>query len=130
MMRPLCRYCGKPIPKRTTTLRFVDELKSHMTNDQFTIYVVGTPQTKAEAQRLTNLEVVSVQRGCNPWGKDSQLEYITSVGVWDGERYADPYFCNGQHAKDFAYMIAKARPTLGSETWASAIERQRAKESK
>lgn len=125
-IRPHCRYCGKPIAKRTTNVRFVDELKSHMKGDQFTSYVVGMPQTKAEAQRLVNQQIVSVKRSGNPWGRDPQAEYITEAGVWDGESYVDPYFCNGAHAKDFAYMVARDRPTIATKDYFEAIRKETA----
>lgn len=118
---PLCRYCGKPIPKRTTTVHFE---KTQQDVDKHPMmkwwrYVVGQPTNKAEAQRLVNEPIVSIRRHY----ADPNL--IASVGIWDGESYVDPFFCNGQHAKDFAYVIARDKPGLGTNSWAEAINKQR-----
>lgn len=103
--RPLCRYCGKPIAKRTTHVKFVDELKLHMKSDTFIRYVIGHPMTKAEAQALVNEVVVSVKHTFNPWSSDHS-EYVAEASLWDGESYVDEFFCNGSHAKLFAYSAA------------------------
>lgn len=123
MSRPHCRYCGKAIAKRTTAVRFVVELKGHMKGDQFTRYVVGRPTTKAEAQKLVNEEIVSVKRGADPWNMAGG-EYVSEAGLWDGESYVDKYFCNGAHAKDFAYMVARDRPTIATADYFEAMKKE------
>ena len=121
MNRPLCRYCGKPIPKRTTTVIFEktqEEVDRHPMSQGWR-YVLGQPPTKEEAQRLVNETIVSVKR------HHADPSVISSAGIWDGESYVDPYFCNGQHAKDFAYMVARDRPNIGSDSWVNALSKQR-----
>lgn len=100
----LCRCCGKPIPKGTTRVTFEPVKMQYHRNSHGWVYAYfgdeKRPQTVAEAQRYVNSgRIVSVKR--NETG-------IRSVGVWDGESYASPYFCKKECAVDFAYMLAKA----------------------
>lgn len=120
---PLCRWCGKAIPKKTRTLHFeATEHPSHKSVAEWADYSYGPrPATKAEAQTRTNALVVSVQRV--GYGTDATL--IRSVGTWDGESYRDPYFCNGDHARSFGYMMAKEHPRSGTGDWVIAWDRQR-----
>jgi hypothetical protein len=77
------------------------------------------PQTKAEAQKLTNLKVISVRR-CS--------EGIDMVGVWDGESYVDEFFCNGKHALNYAYgMVQSQHNTLSFPAYREAVAKQKAK---
>lgn len=100
--QPLCRYCGGKIAKRTITVRF----GGFMSNRK------DRPATWADAQRLVNDgTIVSVRyatkaRGDNgvPFDVD---RFVCEAGVWDGESYVDSFFCNGEHAKRFAYMLAR-----------------------
>jgi hypothetical protein len=68
------------------------------------------PQTKAEAQKLFNEEVVSVQRAKKyDYKTDSRADVgIDRVTIWDRETYVDEFFCNGDHAKRFGYAAARA----------------------
>jgi hypothetical protein len=125
MTQPLCRYCAGKIAKRTTTVRFVVERKSHMRDDQFTSYVIGHPMTKAEAQRLVNQTVVSVRHDANPWG-DMTDKYVTQASVWDGESYVDPYFCNGACRSAFAVMVCRDRPDIASKSYFEAKAKAKA----
>jgi hypothetical protein len=98
MAAPLCRYCAKPISKQTETYFFgcgqgeIDRNVHH--GRGFT----AQPATKAEAQTFVNGRIVSVRR----WG-----DRISQVSTWDGESYVSPYFCNGDHARRFAYAVAR-----------------------
>jgi hypothetical protein len=58
------------------------------------------PKSIADCRKMTNEIVVSVQRGVN--------NTIRSFGTWDGKSYIDSYFCNGEHAKLFGYVMARA----------------------
>lgn len=128
MARPLCRYCGKPIAKRTTTVRFVETQEQADRDNKvgwtWTRSVVGSPSTKAEAQRLVNEEIVSVKRGAIRGG-GLKADLIASVGVWDGTSYADQFFCNGAHAQGFAYAVLQSDQykSLGLPDWHLAIEK-------
>lgn len=97
-MRPLCRYCGRPIAKRTTAVYFgMGDTRA----DEYSQNRTERPATKAEAQRLLNLEIAAVRRSADGG-------YVRQVTVWDGESYASRYFCTGEHAKRFAAVMAKA----------------------
>lgn len=97
--QPLCRYCGKAIAKRTTTVQFGSTAEAAARNSSYWRYRVETPTTKAEAQKLLNETVVSVKRHGNG--------DLWMVGVWDGESYVDGFFHNGKCAKRFAYLMAR-----------------------
>ena len=109
MIPPLCRYCGKPIAKRTNWVRFTLARTEYQKNETYVRYieVPAYPKSKAECQKLTNLTVVSVR-----WAEiydDNHVmskPYIESFGEWDGKSYKDAYFCNGDHAKSFGYVMA------------------------
>lgn len=121
MTQPLCRYCGKPIRKSTRHNYVVRARQPHMTDNAFARYVVcdELPQTKAECQKLVNEQVVSVKR-------HYQVDKgIASFGTWDGESYVDKFFCNGDHARKFAYKCAAANKAT-IEYLAAKIEQDKA----
>jgi endogenous inhibitor of DNA gyrase (YacG/DUF329 family) len=64
--RPRCPMCDKPLAKRTTTVFYPQHAR---------------PKTRAEAQRLTNLEIVSLHRG------HADSATYMSANVWDGKSY-------------------------------------------
>lgn len=126
--QPFCRYCGVPLKKRTETLyfgcaaieveRFGDTHRSER------------PTTRAEAQRLANMQIVSIRYSTTASenaGIDTKVvmgreigsgrmmtrsiavpRYIRRVTVWDGESYEDEFFCSNDHAQRFAYAAARA----------------------
>lgn len=114
VQQPLCRYCGKKIAKRTRTVIFGQT--RYRPDDDHTIFREEKPASKAEAQRVLNQEVVSVRwyRTVplrDDWSRDPRdpgHDFIEQATTWDGESYADSFFCNGEHAKRFAYVMAKA----------------------
>lgn len=103
MKPPLCVYCGGAIRKRTTTVwvRAGGRRAEHGPDSKFSrhIFPVTAPTTIAECRRLTNLTVTAVTRSAD--GKT-----ITRFHEWDGESYEDRFFCNGDHARRFAYVMA------------------------
>ena len=109
MSGPLCRYCGKPIAKKTKTVWFgrdsgTPSLAGYISNrPEF-------PASRDEAQRLIgNLTVVSVRwsRGDDYYAKKAGHDFIWQVTTWDGLSYASPYFCSGEHARSFGILMAK-----------------------
>lgn len=119
---PLCRYCGKPIAKKTRSVFFGDDFATHARPDDMFTYRAERPRSKEEAQRLLNHQVVSVKwaRGEEYAAKQAGFDHITHATTWDGESYVDPYFCNGTHAKAFAYLHAKAGAATTTYTAANA----------
>lgn len=106
---PLCRYCGKPIAKKTRTVIFNDGLHRAWADSGHWTYREERPRSKDEAQRLLNQQIVSVRwsRGEDYAAKQAGFDFISQATTWDGESYVDSYFCNGAHAKDFAYAAAR-----------------------
>lgn len=102
-----CRYCGKPTPKRTVTHWFGRDNEGHPSD--YWISHKERPRSKSEVQRLVNGQIVSVRwsRGEEYGAKQAGFDFITRASVWDGESYADKFFCNGDHAKRFGYAMAR-----------------------
>lgn len=98
MNRPLCRRCGKPIRKRTVTMQFQRDRESR---ESHWIDSTANPKSKAEVQRLSNFEVVSIR-----WSEEKT--YITQATVWDGESYVSRFFCTNTCAIGFAHIMARA----------------------
>lgn len=91
MSRPLCRYCGAPIAKQTST---------HYPNNPHWRPGPDSPRTWADCQQLTNERVVSVRYFGT--GADRHVQRYTT---WDGASYVSPYFCRDEHAKRFAHVV-------------------------
>jgi hypothetical protein len=114
--QPLCRWCAKPIRKSTVTV-YVKQTpsvndKPHLGFSRYA-YADKMPATKQECQRLTNLHVVSVKRyqpvvntGLN-YGEKTGDSYIDQFGEWDGESYADPFFCSSACAQQMGYAACE-----------------------
>lgn len=119
--QPRCRFCGARIAKWTETVRFIESGREGRTYSSVgrAIYVDEPPRSKAEAQRFLNEPIVSVHYAeiwdvlAYPDDPESRVvsskrigRFVDYVTVWDGETYVDEYFCNGDHAKRFAYLLA------------------------
>lgn len=140
-LRPLCRYCGQPIPKRTSYVTFgvapYEEEKGRGRVDR--------PATKADAQRLVNGEITSVR-----WSEVARVDdegppptfgfaqgtqytrqvdvprYISQATYWDGESFVDPYFCKGLCAQRYGYFAMK-HPGFDTQAYAQACADQAAR---
>jgi hypothetical protein len=115
---PLCRYCGAKIRKRTGTVYFGQETPRV---DGSWTYRSELPRSRDEAQRYTNETIVSVRwahMDDDPRARRHGFEFVDQVGTWDGESYVDEFFCNGEHAKRFAYVHARAGQA--TEAWVDA----------
>lgn len=121
--QPLCRACGAKIKKVTRDVYVypepprteIPEMKNSDGPDRFKQvpigkmipihvpkHVVGSPRTKAEAQKLVNEKIVSIQRDLDGTG-------IRRISVWDGESYRDEFFCNRTVcAVGYAYMVVSS----------------------
>jgi hypothetical protein len=120
--QPLCRCCGKPIGKHTTTQYFGG---SGAVNK-----IAEYPRDKAEAQRLVNQQIVSLRyhrasEGYRPQGAPDH-DYVWWVGLWDGEGYRDEFFCSDPCAVRFAYAFARAGYACRAFTDAKAKARMAA----
>jgi hypothetical protein len=92
---PHCCNCGTPIAKVTRMIMFGG---SNYRDERFD----GKPKTRAEAQKYTNGVITSHRRSTGEAGG-----YISSINVWDGESYADEFFCTNRCAIDFARHFAR-----------------------
>lgn len=127
--QPLCKCCGKPIPKATDWVDF--------NCDPEPIEGSGVkrgrsecPKTKAEAQALLNLTVLAVRKGkrraystttleegrftnpagARPFRSSTQTgeTIISAASVWDGESYVEEHFCKLACSATFGMVMAKA----------------------
>lgn len=124
--QPLCRCCGKAIKKRTVAF-IVDKHPPgpnvHHTNSEFWrhVYSDPLPKTKADCQRLTNLEVVSLRKHNGD---------VVHFGAWDGESYDDEFFCTGGCAQRWGYVMAELYPNRVSKSYNEALALREAKHPK
>jgi hypothetical protein len=80
MSGPLCKVCGKPVPKKTVSHCFgVTDRSGYAT----LIYHPEKPATRADAQRLINGQIISMKMS---W-RSEEPRYVASVNAWDGETY-------------------------------------------
>lgn len=112
-IRPLCRYCGKGIAKKTTRHCFGQA--THNAPTRYWVNHTETPANKAEAQRYLNEAIVSVRGGYGG----------LHCGTWDGESWEDEFFCTGECAKGFGYF-AMRHPAAQTKAYADAVRKQRA----
>jgi len=84
--RPRCACCNKPLPKHTTAVYWNG-------------YKDPPAANREEAQRRTNLQIVSVKKHSD--GK------IWCAGLWDGVTWVGP-FCTNNCTMHFAFAAYKA----------------------
>jgi len=120
---PLCRYCGKPIGKRSRMIMFVLDAtpwKNRAEDGSPTIVEVAKlPANLAEVRRLCTDEVLTVV-----YSGDG----VRTAFVWDRISYKDLYFCRGDHAKRFGYSCAlagKAMPAYNNAITARETHERR-----
>lgn len=112
--QPLCRYCGKGIRKHTDSVYFGSDTGAGGIRPT-------KPKTVAEAQAQINhgrivahryhwtaAEIAEGRRRHGLYQEATpESNYIRLAHVWDGESYVDEFFCNGDHAQRFAYVMAR-----------------------
>lgn len=110
-VQPLCRCCGNPIGKYTckVLLREKREGDTQTYHDSTayefmrTLEVEKLPINREEAQRLTNRQIVSLSY----WPKtEDKPRRLSGFSEWDGETYADEFFCKNDCAIRFARLCA------------------------
>jgi hypothetical protein len=117
---PLCKVCGKPVPKLTRSVSFVPATLNKRQNGErgtHSIYLDEElrPTTVAEAMRYSNEPLISVQR----YGG----KHIGSFNTWDGESYVygGHFHAQGCAAK-FGEAMARQHPTMAMPAYHAAIK--------
>ncbi len=107
--QPLCRYCGKPIRKRTTIVYVVPKLNQYHRSGSMQRYVEGVANSLADCRRFTNQQITSISYSplVDAYFEKTGERLVEKFYEWDGESYADPYFCSGSCAQAFGYLMAK-----------------------
>jgi hypothetical protein len=103
--RPLCVYCGKPIPKLTTTVwvgSASDKIKHQDSSWSRYVYPEEPLRSIAECRRLSNQQVISLHYGFGGT--------VSRFAEWDGQTYwcASQPCCSGTCAVKFARAAHKA----------------------
>lgn len=109
---PVCLHCGKPLKKFTVPIWFEPGEYRNLHHESATVVWLGDtprPQTKAEAQRYSNLPVISVHKSYGG---------ISYAGTWDGESYGiwgEGLFCTKEcgflFGRDVAKLLKERRKT-------------------
>ena len=101
--QPHCHNCGEKIKKVTETIYFDVEAGKDSETSNFVRHIVGQPNTKEEAQRLTNAQIVYVRRSHYPV-VDGPIDMVTT---WDQESYEDEFFCTNRCAINHGIRAAR-----------------------
>lgn len=109
--QPLCRNCGKPIRKETTS----HYRSMHAGKEGW--------KTLADAQRQFNEKIISHKWSTDEEGKRTA---IFVVHTWDGESYSDDLFCSGKCAESFGRAVARQNK-LAMPKYHEAMKARRAK---
>ena len=127
-LQPFCRYCGEPIRKYTTNVHVKRERTECHRNDLGSRYIYPDRdlKSKAECQSFTNQVVVSVAYTTDLKDGDPVpgTRRVSSFTEWDGERYQDQFFCSGEHAKNFGYVLAR-QTSYAMQPYHDAIAKQK-----
>jgi hypothetical protein len=117
MTRPLCVWCARPMPKHTISIHFGRD-KDGPTNLGDPGYK-DRPRNKGEAQRYSNLPVVSVSY----WKHDGE-DYVAVANYWDGTYGRSTAnwstkLCSGKCAKEMG--LAAAENGMTSKAYAAKV---------
>lgn len=120
----LCRCCGKPIRKHTSTVYIEREAKAYHKGSDLSRYVYTEEPvvTVSECVPLSNMKIVAVKRSL------SRSE-VKSFSEWDGASYADRFFCTTRCARDFGYFAAE-RSDVATAPYRDAVDRSNGREPK
>jgi hypothetical protein len=103
--QPHCLWCHRPIAKHTT---WHNPVTPAQWQQSFKQGFETAAKTMADCQKLSNEKVVSVKYQYETDDNYDQTgrRVVHSYSTWDGESYKDQFFCNGDHAKAYAYAAA------------------------
>ena len=124
--RPMCRWCGRDLRKRTTTYWVIRDPDAYKWPERHR-HLQGPIQTWAEAQRSVNDgTVISVV-----YSRPDHVGGLRSFNVWDGESYeaSNGFFCTNNCAMDMGRAAARQHPTSGGPGYVKRIAELRQKQS-
>ena len=116
---PLCKQCGRAVPKLTRHFGFIPATANRRVNGDrgercMYLHEDQRPRTKEEAQRYVNEPIISVSK----YGQ----ERISSVTTWDGESYVwGGHFHSQTCAAEFGLGMAKQFPTYATDKHRHAV---------
>jgi hypothetical protein len=110
--QPLCRYCGKGIPKETHA-HFFRQARPSMGG--WSTNHPEEPTSKSEAQRLINEKVISVRHHGG---------HVYAASSWDGESWKDELFCTQKCAALFGRAAAYHKSGLAMPAYHEAVAKR------
>lgn len=124
--QPLCRCCAKPIGKHTILVWVHEKPTAYHRHSTWCRYVYGDLRNKADCQRHTNQQVLSISYTEDT--KDGEpipgTRRVRRFNEWDGETYTHPFFCSGSCAQAFG-LLAAQHTKLMTQAYADAISTRR-----
>jgi hypothetical protein len=116
-MNPLCKVCGKPVPKVTRSVSFGCRTERRYSTGH--LQLTEKPANLAEAQRFINGRIIS-----HKWSwRDEDPRWIESVNVWDGESYVwGGHFHAQGCAAEFGEAMAALHPRMAMPAYHAAIK--------
>jgi hypothetical protein len=126
-MNPLCRVCGKPVPKVSQRVSFGCR---HDTVHTYFKSLTARPADLAEAVRLAgNGEVIRVGRtGRYGDGAQAADDAVTELTLWRGEYAWDGHFNAQGCAAEFGQWAAGHLPDYAMPAYREAMAKRAAKE--
>lgn len=119
-MGPLCKCCGKPVPKRMVTHNF--GVTRDRSSSPWWRHHPEKPLSRDELQRLVNGEIVSLKMS---WRGESP-RYIESANVWDGESYVwGGHFHAQGCAATFGQSMAELFPDYTMSAYKAAMAKRK-----
>lgn len=118
--QPFCRCCGKAIRKYTTVISFGHEQPRR---EDFWESRTERPRDRKAAAAFTNQQIVSLS-WCSEYAAEKYGRYINKVTIWDGESYAEEFFCTNRCAQALAHSVAKQG--FSTKAYRDALEPQTA----
>jgi hypothetical protein len=122
--QPLCKVCGKPVPKITQRISFGCR---HADTHSFAKHVVERPADLAEAIRLAgDGEVIRVTKGhFYGQGADAPEGAITELTLWHGEYAWGGHFHAQTCAAEFGLGMANQFPDHAMPAYREAVAAQK-----
>lgn len=133
--RPLCRCCGKQLPKNSSVV-WVERHRSTLHKPtKYSSYVYvnedNHPRTKEDCRQWSNFPILSISRGVY-LNSVLRSDLVHSFRVWPDNMYVAHYgyFCSNHCAGCWAEVAARALPNAHSVAYQDAKRAQRGEKPK